>query len=101
MVLHLWVVHRIDTRWSHVLPAQSTPRAASRGDGVHREVRDMSVLIKGGTVVTADRSWRADVLCTDGKIVEIAENIAAPARGEVVDAGGQFVMPGGIDPHTH
>ena len=27
--------------------------------------------------------------------------ISAPARGEVVDAGGQFVMPGGIDPHTH
>ena len=35
----------------------------------------------------------------DGKIVESAK--AAPARAEVVDAGGQFVMPGGIDPHTH
>ena len=33
--------------------------------------------------------------------MEIAEGIQAPARGEVVDAGGQFVMPGGIDPHTH
>ena len=61
----------------------------------------MSVLIKGGTVVTADRSRRADVLCVERKIVEIAENIAAPARAQVVDAGGQYVMPGGIDPHTH
>ena len=70
-----------------------------------REAHDqrfaMSVLIKGGTVVTADQTYRADVLCADGKIVEIGEGIAAPARGEVVDAGGQFVMPGGIDPHTH
>ena len=61
----------------------------------------MSVLIKGGTVVTADQSYRADVLCSDGRIVEIGEGLAAPARGEVVDAGGQYVMPGGIDPHTH
>ena len=61
----------------------------------------MSVLIKGGTIVTADQSYRADVLCTDGKIVEIAEGISAPARCEIVDAGGQFIMPGGIDPHTH
>src|SRR4026209_1278834 len=61
----------------------------------------MSVLIKGGTIVTADQSYRADVLCTDGKIVEIAEGISAPARCEIVDAGGQFVMPGGIAPHTH
>ena len=61
----------------------------------------MTVLIKGGTVVTADQTYRGDVLCADGKIVEIGANIATPARGEVVDAGGQFVMPGGIDPHTH
>ncbi len=61
----------------------------------------MTVLIKGGTLVTADQTYRGDVLCADGKIVEIGANIATPARGEVVDAGGQFVMPGGIDPHTH
>jgi dihydropyrimidinase len=61
----------------------------------------MSVLIKGGTVVTAEQSWRADVLCSDGKIVALGEDIDAPAKAEVVDAGGQFVMPGGIDPHTH
>src|SRR6187401_3531773 len=61
----------------------------------------MTVLIKGGTLVTADQTYRADVLCSDGKIVEIGANIAQPARAELVDAGGQFVMPGGIDPHTH
>lgn len=61
----------------------------------------MSVLIKGGTVVTADQTWRADILCADGKIVEIAENIGQPGGFKEVDAGRQYVMPGGIDPHTH
>ena len=61
----------------------------------------MTVLIKGGTLVTADQTYRADVLCSDGKIAEIGANIAQPARADVVDAGGQYVMPGGIDPHTH
>src|SRR6186713_1244014 len=61
----------------------------------------MPVLLKGGTIVTADQTYRADVLCADGKIAAIGEKLDAPARGEVVDAGGQIVMPGGIDPHTH
>ena len=61
----------------------------------------MSVLIKGGTVVTADQTFRADVLCDAGKIAAIGENLDAPPGAETIDAGGQFVMPGGIDPHTH
>jgi len=61
----------------------------------------MTVIIKGGTVVNADRSFRADVLCKNGVIVAVDENIEAPAGAKVVDAGGQYVMPGGIDPHTH
>jgi dihydropyrimidinase len=61
----------------------------------------MTVLIQGGTVVNADRSFRADVLCKDGVIAAIGEDLDAPKGTTVVDAGGQFVMPGGIDPHTH
>jgi len=61
----------------------------------------MSVLIRGGTVVTADLSYRSDILCEDGKIAAIGEDIDAPSAARVVDAGGQYVMPGGIDPHTH
>ncbi len=61
----------------------------------------MSVLIKNGTIVNADQSFQADVLCADGKIQEIGSNISAPSGAEVVDATGQYVMPGGIDPHTH
>ncbi len=61
----------------------------------------MTVLIKGGTVVNADRSFAADVLCENGLIAAVGENLDAPKGATVVDAGGQFVMPGGIDPHTH
>ena len=61
----------------------------------------MTVLIKGGTVVNADRSMRADVLCQDGQITAVGQGLDAPSAATVVDAGGQYVMPGGIDPHTH
>jgi len=61
----------------------------------------MNVLIRGGTVVNADRSVRADVLCEDGRIAAVSEGLEAPSGAEVIDAGGQYVMPGGIDPHTH
>ena len=61
----------------------------------------MTVLIKGGTVVTAEHTWRADVLCDGGLIQSIGEDIDTPSTATVIDAGGQYVMPGGIDPHTH
>ena len=61
----------------------------------------MTVLIQGGTVVNADRSFRADVLCENGLITAVGEGLDAPKGATIVDAGGQYVMPGGIDPHTH
>ncbi|WP_180125416.1 dihydropyrimidinase [Rhodoferax sp. BLA1] len=60
-----------------------------------------NILIRGGTVVNADQAFQADVLTQDGKIIAVGPNLQAPAGTEVVDAGGQYVMPGGIDPHTH
>ena len=60
-----------------------------------------TLFIRGGTVVNADREFKADVITQDGKIIAVGENLSAPAGATVVDAGGQYVMPGGIDPHTH
>ncbi len=62
-----------------------------------------ALVIRGGTVVNADREQRADVLCVDGRIVAVGEDAAAqaPAGAETLDASGQYVLPGGIDPHTH
>lgn len=61
----------------------------------------MGTLIRGGTVVDAELSYRADVLIEGELIVAIGEGLEAPAGCTVIDAGGQLVMPGGIDPHTH
>ena len=58
----------------------------------------MTTLIRGGTVVNHDHSQRADVLVDGGKIVAIGQGLSGK---EVIDAGGCYVMPGGIDPHTH
>ena len=60
-----------------------------------------ALLIKGGTVVNDDRQFKADVLVKDGLIAAVGENLEAPADARVVDAAGKYVMPGGIDPHTH
>jgi len=59
-----------------------------------------SVLIKGGTVVTIEGERRADVLCIDGLVAEVGPDLKASAE-RTIDAGGAYVMPGGIDPHTH
>jgi dihydropyrimidinase len=61
----------------------------------------MSTLIKGGTVINAESSIKADVLTEDGIIRAIGPDLKAPAGATIVDAGGALVMPGGIDPHTH
>ncbi len=61
----------------------------------------MSLLIRGGTVVTAETTRRADVLCVDGLVAAVGEALEPPAGADVLDAGGMLVMPGGIDPHTH
>ncbi|WP_113439136.1 dihydropyrimidinase [Rhizobium cremeum] len=57
-----------------------------------------SKVIKGGTVVTADLTYKADVRIEGGVIVEIGPNLVGD---EVLDAAGCYVMPGGIDPHVH
>ncbi len=58
----------------------------------------MSTVIKGGTIVNADRSYKADVHIEGGIITAIGENLSG---NKIVDAEGAFIMPGGIDPHTH
>ena len=61
----------------------------------------MGTIIKGGTVVTADHTIKADVICDGETIANIGADLEIPAGFEVIDASGCYVMPGGIDPHTH
>lgn len=62
-----------------------------------------TILIKNGTVLTITKGNQAetDVLIVDGKISKIGKNIKAPEGAKVIDATGQFVMPGIIDAHSH
>jgi dihydropyrimidinase len=61
----------------------------------------MKILIRNGTVVTAERTLAADVLVEDETIRDIAPNLPVEAANEIIDAAGMLVMPGGIDVHTH
>src|SRR5271168_4057567 len=61
----------------------------------------MGTLIRNGTVVTADRSFAADVLIEGSTISEVREGIVASPAHRIVDATGMLLLPGGIDVHTH
>jgi dihydropyrimidinase len=58
----------------------------------------MSTVIKGGTIVTADTTYKADILIEGERIAAIGANLSGDT---LIDASGCYVMPGGIDPHTH
>src|SRR6202042_3360256 len=60
----------------------------------------MGLLIKNGTVVTAEKSFAADVL-VEGEVVKDVLAGIDPAEHTVVDARGMLILPGGIDAHTH
>src|SRR6186997_2521797 len=60
----------------------------------------MSILIKGGTIVTATDQYVGDVFIDGEKITTIGSALSMPAD-KVIDAKGKYVLPGGIDVHTH
>ena len=60
----------------------------------------MSVLIKNGIIGTAERSFRGDLLIEDEKIAAVGGSLYC-GGAEVIDAAGRYLLPGGVDPHTH
>ena len=60
----------------------------------------MKWLFKGGTVVTAEGMYRADLLVRDETIAAIGDDLDEP-QAQVVDARGKLILPGAIDAHTH
>src|SRR5436190_23171654 len=60
----------------------------------------MSILIKGGRIVTAADDYVADLFIEDETITLIGSSLDQPAD-RVIDATGKYVLPGGVDPHTH
>ncbi len=60
----------------------------------------MRTLIRNGTVVTASEAMKADVVIEDEKVAAIGRDMIVTADIEI-DATDRYVMPGGVDVHTH
>jgi len=72
------------------------PRAAEPAPGAVTVIRNAAILtVSHGTIP------KGSILIRDGKIADVGPNVAVPAGATVIDAGGQYVMPGIIDCHSH
>lgn len=72
----------------------AAPLALRAADGVF--------VIRNAKILTVTKgSFDGSILIRDGKIMEVGPNVNAPADAKVIDAGGQYVMPGIIDCHSH
>ncbi|MCD4747293.1 MAG: dihydropyrimidinase [Bacteroidales bacterium] len=61
-----------------------------------------SILIKNGTIVTARKTFKNDLLLDNSKIIAIESNIEKPnIDTKIIDASSMYVFPGAIDPHVH
>ena len=61
----------------------------------------MAVLIKNGTIVTAEGERKADIYAEGESITAIGEGLQPKEGDEVIDAEGKYVLPGGVDQHVH
>jgi dihydropyrimidinase len=61
----------------------------------------MDLIIRNGTIVTAIDTYQADIGVRGGKIAQIGRELSYDASTTVVDAGGRYVFPGGVDTHVH
>ena len=59
------------------------------------------LIITNGVVVTATDTYTADVAVSDGVITALGRNLPRDNVRQVIDAGGKYLLPGGIDVHTH
>src|ERR1700738_581265 len=74
-------------------------RGLSVADRQEDAMSKLDLAIRGGTVVTASDTFRADVGVQAGRIVAVAAEVEGATRE--IDASGLLVLPGGIDSHVH
>ena len=70
---------------------------------MQRRIQPPALLIRNATILTVTHGTleKGDILIKDGKIAAVGSGLKAPADAQVIDASGQFVMPGIIDCHSH
>ncbi len=61
----------------------------------------MSTILKGGTLITASDTIDAEILIDSEKITAIGRNFPVGPEDQVIDCAGKYILPGGIDVHTH
>ncbi|XP_050313240.1 dihydropyrimidinase isoform X1 [Anthonomus grandis grandis] len=68
---------------------------------IHLQSSQNRLVIKNGKIVNEDGITEEDVYIEDGIIKEIGKNLIIPGGTRTIDARGKYIIPGGIDPHTH
>jgi imidazolonepropionase-like amidohydrolase len=89
--------------WSALLAVPATILAGAPRSPAPAAEPSPIILIQNATILTASHGTieRGSILIKDGKIAEVGASIKAPKDAQVIDAAGQFVMPGIIDCHSH
>ncbi len=69
---------------------------------LHKKNLMASLLIKNGTIVTATKTLKGDIIVTNGKIEKITRDSESFSGNiKTIDASGKYIFPGGVDPHVH
>ncbi|XP_076262568.1 collapsin Response Mediator Protein isoform X4 [Rhynchophorus ferrugineus] len=68
---------------------------------IHLQSSQNRLLIRHGQVVNEDGITEEDIYIEDGIIKQIGRNLIIPGGTRTIDARGKYILPGGIDPHTH
>jgi dihydroorotase/allantoinase len=77
-------------------------RATACGSQARKETAlPVDLVVKNGTIVTSSGRFRGGVAIDDGVIVAIADEASLPDGAQTIDASGQYVLPGVINPHVH
>ncbi len=61
----------------------------------------MRLVLRNGRIVTPTGVVLGGIVAEDGRITHIGADATLPGGGDVIDAGGKWVIPGVIDPHVH